>query len=201
MQFSEEDKKRLKAFYDPAIEGYGPHDVRALRWSEYEGQQERFRVLCEAGVTDGSSVLDVGCGFGDLYDYLRLNFSNVAYLGIDINPNMIDVARTKYAQALFEVADFGTWDGKSRDYVLASGALSFKIPNYRDVYFGYIKKMFELARMAAAFNMLDSRAHIDDETFATYDPYEIEAYCRGLTPRVELRNGYLRQDFTVYLYR
>jgi len=201
MQFSEDDKKRLFGFYNPAIEVYGAGDVRALRWSEYTGQQERFRVLAEVGIEQGVSVLDVGCGFGDLYRYLKEQYADVSYLGLDINPHMIEVARKKYREASFETADFGTWAGGPYDFVLASGALSFKIPNYRDIYFGYIKKMFETARVAVAFNMLDSRHHIDDDTFATYDPEEMHAFCLGLTPRVEMRERYLRQDFTVYLYR
>ena len=121
---------------------------------------------------------------------------------------MIETARKKYPNASFEAVDFGLWplDGTRGkhpifDFVLASGALSFKVHNYRDVYFGYIKKMFENARVAVAFNMLDARYHIDDATFSTYWPEEMAAFCRGLTPNVEVREKYLRQDFTLYLYR
>lgn len=225
MQFSDEDKRRLHAFYDPAIEWYGPHDARALRWTEYEGQQERFRVLCEVGVSDTSSVLDVGCGFGDLYQYLTGRYAGITYLGLDINPHMIEVGRKKYPGAAFEAADFGLWspnppqpdyspeaggyararqDAQSKqqfDFVLASGAMSFKIEHYRDVYYGYIKKMFETCSVAAAFNMLDARYHIDNDIFAAYWPEEIYAFCRGLAPAVQLRDRYVRQDFTVYLYK
>lgn len=201
MQFSEEDRERLFGFYDPAIEGYGSHDVRALRWSEWEGQQERFRVLAGIGVADGASILDVGCGFGDLYQYLTDRLRNISYLGIDINPAMITVAERKYPDARFEVADFGEWNGETFDWALASGAFSFKIPHYRDVYFRFIQKMFEHSVQGIAFNMLDSRFHIDDTIFATYDIEEVEAFGRGITPRVEVNNQYLRQDFTVYLYK
>jgi cyclopropane fatty-acyl-phospholipid synthase-like methyltransferase len=214
MHFSEEDVRRLRAFYDPAIKSYGPNDARSLRWSEREGQQERFRVLCEVGMRDGASVLDVGCGFGDLYEYLAQRYRSISYLGIDINPHMIDIARKKYPEAQFEVADFGEWLAPNHaegttlskvegpfDFVFASGAFSFKIDHYRDVYFGYIKHMFEICRVATAFNMLDARHHIDDDIFATYWPDEMEAYARGLTPRVEVRTQYLRQDFTVYMYK
>lgn len=215
MQFSESDKERLFGFYDPAIEGYGPDDARALRWSEREGQVERFRVLCEAGVADGASVLDVGCGFGDLHQYIAERYRNISYLGIDINPHMIDVARQKYPAASFEAADFGAWPldtlrsdsgqeirGKQQfDFVLASGTFSFKIEQYRDIYFRYIRKMFETTRVAAAFNLLDARHHIDDDIFATYWPEEMYAFCLGLTPRVEMRDAYLRYDFTIYMYK
>lgn len=198
--FSEEDKRRLFAFYNPAIDSWGPNDARSLRWTGDMQQTKRFQTLCEVGVHDRASILDVGCGFGDLYHYLASRYPRIHYLGIDINPSMIALARRKYPDAAFEVADFGDWEGSPRDFCLASGAFSFAVADHKEVYFSYVKKMFAYSRVAVACNFLDARSHISDETFAAYDPKEIYDFCRMITPRVKLRDDYLPQDFTAYLY-
>ncbi len=190
----------MSEFYNPAIEAYGLDDARALRWSSMLQQERRFEALCGVGDFSNASVLDVGCGFGDVYPFLRERYEGVRYLGIDINPVMIAAARRKYPDAAFEISDFGTWEGETRDFAIASGTFSLKIPDYRVVYFGYIKKMFDRTSVAVAFNMLDSRYHIDDEIFAAYLPHEIRVFAATLSAHVEVRDTYLRQDFTVYLY-
>ncbi len=48
--------------------GYHPN---ALYWSTKEMQELRFKVLADIGIQSGDSVLDVGCGFGDLLGYLN----------------------------------------------------------------------------------------------------------------------------------
>lgn len=201
MGFSEEDKRRLFDFYNPAIELFGPEEARSLRWSEKKQQQKRFEALAAVGKLEGASVLDVGCGFGDLYGFLTGRLTHIDYFGIDINLEMVRVAQEKFPDASFEVADFGAWRGEPRDYCLASGAFSFKIAKHRDVYLAYIRKLFEYSRVAAAFNLLDARYHIDNDTFAAYDPEEIYSFCFGLTEKLYLNDQYLPQDFTVYLYK
>jgi len=52
-------------------------------------------------VPAGSSVLEIGCGQGDLLAALQPSNG----LGIDISPKMVEFARTKYPQLRFEVGD------------------------------------------------------------------------------------------------
>ena len=87
------------------------------------------------------------------------------------------------------------------DYVLSSGTLSYKIDNYKEIYFDMVKKMFNLCERGTAFNVLDKHKHPNDETYASYTPTEIYEYCSGLTDKLTLRHDYLDYDFTLYLYR
>jgi trans-aconitate methyltransferase len=191
--------ERLNQFYDDAIDRYGPLDPQGVGWGMPAGQVERFRVLSEIAPLEGASILDVGCGFGDLYGYLSEHRIAARYLGIDINPRSVMIARGKYPQGSFEAADFAEYDGPSADYVLCSGTLTFKIENYEEVYLGFIKKMFSLAEKGCAFNMLKRGAHPDTEEYAAYDPTAIYAFCEKLTKRLTLRQDYLANDFTMYL--
>lgn len=62
-------------------------------------QHQQFRaVLNMAGPLDGLSILDVGCGYGDLTPHLP---PSAHYLGIDADEHMIDEARTLYPSRHF----------------------------------------------------------------------------------------------------
>ena len=53
------------------------------------------RILDNAGVKEGTKVLDVACGTGVLIPYyLERNVGSV--LGVDISPKMIEIARDKF---------------------------------------------------------------------------------------------------------
>jgi len=201
MKFSDKDKKRLRNYYTKSLNTFGINSAKALNWAGEESQLGRFQALTGVGDFDQKSILDVGSGLGDLYHFLCLNYSNFDYLGIDIVPELVEKAKIKYPEANFLVSDILDFNGGNFDFVLSSGALSFKVPDYKDKYFEVIKKMFSLSNIGLAFNMLDIKEHIDDELFAAYDSKEVVELCRKITPRVELINTYLPQDFTIYMYK
>ncbi|MFC1700163.1 class I SAM-dependent methyltransferase [Patescibacteria group bacterium] len=50
---------------------------------------------------DEMSVLDLGCGDGRFYEYLSQKFPDIKYVGLDINNDVLDVARKKYGNDKF----------------------------------------------------------------------------------------------------
>jgi len=69
-------------------------------------------------IPKNDSILDFGCGRGDLYGYLHQHERNTKdYLGIDINPILTTVGKTKYpdinikqqAWSLLETEDVRDW--------------------------------------------------------------------------------------------
>ena len=199
MTYSRDDTERLLSFYNNLIAKYGVNDPRSLSWRGEISEAKRFFVLCEVGNLQNASVLDVGCGFGDLYQFLSKHGSNFSSKGIDVNPKMIEAAHLKCPNVDFEIADIGEYIGPKTDYVLASGVLSFKIPDYKKIYFDYIKKMFEISNIATAFNMLNAQYHNDDDIYVAWSIPEVQGLCAQLTDKITLRQDYLSQDFTMYL--
>lgn len=191
---------KIIAFYDEHINTFGS-GPRAVGWSDVQSQEVRFSALCGLGDFNNASVLDVGCGLGDFYQYLNDRYKGVHYTGIDINPRYIENAKKLYAGAHFEVADFGEYVGGPFDYVCASGLFSVKIPNYKEVYGKQIEKMFAIARKGIAFTMLDEKHHANDESYAAYSVEEVRARCLLLTKNVVIDQGYLPHDFTVIVKR
>jgi trans-aconitate methyltransferase len=206
-----EISKKILSFYNQHIDEHGS-GPKAVGWNDVRSQTARFAALCKVGDLEGRSVLDVGCGLGDFHKYLIDHYESVDYTGIDINPRYIESARQLYPDVHFEVADFEEYAGEPAcnavaimgrpfDYVCASGVFAVKIPNYKDIYFGQIKKMFTLARKGIAFTMLDAEYHNNDKEYAAYSVEEVRAFCLSLADDVVVYHDYLPHDFTVILRR
>jgi SAM-dependent methyltransferase len=181
------------------------HSPTALYWSSREIQELRFQVLLEIGVKTVASVLDVGCGFGDLYDYLQRRGIETDYTGIDLSPELIDKARELYPSAEFHSGDIFEFDppAQSYDYVLLSGALNEEMDDGGDYARQVIRRMYQTCRKGLAFNLLDAR---DSSVAGRFDlqcfqPEEILNYCRSLGGECSLRDDYLDNDFTLLIIR
>ena len=61
--------------------------------------------------------------------------------------------------------------------------------------------MFNAARKAVAFNMLDINNFEPQGILVSHDPKEIESFCLSLTSNVVLIKGYLPDDFTIFMYK
>jgi len=63
------------------------------QWMDYEGESEFIKKVVEQCKTsEGMDLLDVACGTGGHIFYLQNSFN---ILGLDINPEMLEIAREK----------------------------------------------------------------------------------------------------------
>ena len=83
------NQQRVADFFRVHVRLYG-NDWRALGWQSRGTQFRRFAVLAEIGSLAQTSVLDVGCGLGDLYGYLCTQNIWVTYTGYDLVPEMVN---------------------------------------------------------------------------------------------------------------
>src|SRR5688572_24718155 len=59
---------------------------------EFSLQQQQQLASLRGKIGDNDSILDVGCGYGRLLEFLPKSWKG-EYLGIDISPDLIGVAR------------------------------------------------------------------------------------------------------------
>lgn len=177
--------------------------VRALGWKAEESQRKRFEVISSVGDFTNCSILDVGCGYGDFKAYLDTKFSNFTYIGIDLMPEFIFKSKALYhetANTHFLQADFNTVGLPNVDYVVASGVLGYRCID-PDYYFRMIKRMYEVAGKAFAFNMLDKEFFPEHCLLLGHTIETVESFCKKLSSKVMVLKGYLDDDFTVFMYR
>lgn len=194
------EKKATIDRYNERLTIYG-YDPRTLGW--FKGRQPiRFKVLSEIGELVNSSVLDVGCGFGDLYGFLVEKGISMRYTGYDINPELIEVAREVYAAAHFEVVDIEEADINDEfDWVFESGVFNFRLSDNQSFIKGILRRMFELCNKGVAADFMS--AYVDFEKHDQYyaKPEEIFAFCKTLSKRVTVRHDYMPFEFCVYIYK
>ena len=77
--------------YRTLLKKYGV-DSRAVQYRDKESHWTRFKMLASVS-SKMSSVLDIGCGFADFYHFLRSREFNGKYLGIDIVPEFVSLAK------------------------------------------------------------------------------------------------------------
>ena len=186
--------------YNERLKKYG-YDPRTLGW--LKGRQPvRFKVLSEIGDLNGCSILDVGCGFGDLYGFLIKRGLNIAYTGIDINSNLIEIARKKYPDACFEIKDILIDEINQKfDYILLSGVFNFKLSDNKTFIQNMLKKMFELCNKGVAADFMSTYVDFKNADAYYASPEQIFSFCKALSRRVVLRHDYMPFEFCVHVYK
>lgn len=195
-----EQRKRIVDRHRDSLTRHGYHP-RALYWSSREIQEVRFEVLAGIGIQSGDSLLDVGCGFGDFKRWFERLGGDVVYTGLDLSPDLLAEAQHRHPDASFVSGDiFDLEAGIRFDWVILSGALNEQLHDDGEYARRVIVRMYALCRKGAAFNLLDAR-HVNAHDLQSFMPDQMLTWCRALCPHCELRDGYLPDDFSLYMRR
>ena len=146
--------------------------------------------------------MDIGCGFGDFYGYLCANGMNVKYVGYDINPKLIEIAKIKYPNAKFEVKDIQEKSFPRFDYIVSSNAFNLRLDEGENYVFveEVLRICYEHANRGVAVDFLTSYCDYESLEVFHYNPESIFAIVKKITKRVALRHDYPLFEFCVYLY-
>lgn len=195
--------KDITRYFEKQLKKYG-NSPRAVGWINEKTQGMRFKVLSEIANLEHQRILDVGCGLGHFYGYLKKKVAHFDYLGVDISYRMIATAKIIYPDAKFEVMDIMKKNpAGSFDYIFSSGIDNYET-GHNDVFICQImKRMFKFAEKGVSINMLSTlfSSSSSDGLVHYFDPIYILKYCSRVTSWVVLRHDYLNNDFTVYLYK
>lgn len=194
------DNSRILKYHLNLINEAGINTALALGWRTRQGQLARFDALCRIGDMSGCSVLDAGCGTGDLRAYLDGKYNDVAYTGIDHMHHFLQLAADRYTDRTdtsWLYADISIAPLPPADFVLASGSLTYRSSEDNHLHH-IIDKLYNCAHKALAFNLLSGLSDPND-LLCTYEPEHILAYCRTLCANAQLVEGYCDGDFTVWM--
>ena len=213
------DKKSQVSYYEGLLERYGAGHL-ALDWNSPESQKLRYRIFKEILIygkkASGISVLDVGCGFGDLYGFLKaeglLSRHKIRYTGYDISAKLLEIAKKKYPDARFELKDILEERYLSKfDYIFCSGVFNIRTSDsgsHLEFVKSMLLRMCDLINYGVAVNFLSEGAlpisnpeDLNSGRYFYFRPEEILGFCRFISSRYILRHDYHPGDFTVYLLK
>jgi SAM-dependent methyltransferase len=177
-------------------------------WLSTEEQELLFSAVL-LFYSPNQSILDVGCGRADLFGYLNRLFSGnmIQYKGIDLNPNLINLAKDKFPEVAVENLDILNTDmGADYDWVVGSGLFNLNDhPDMVEYAKQVIDKMYDKAKAGVSFNLLTGfppdMAEEDMNQLIVHSPsmwldYLIEKYSK-----VICRADYMSGDVTFFIFK
>ena len=178
---------------------------KGVDWNGQESQELRFQQLTSVIKEKNQfSVLDFGCGYGALLDYLMANKSEFHYRGFDISEEMIN-----HAKKHNEKHTDATWATKMNendeyDYSLLSGIFNVKQQISDNDWQKYVTDTLHMvsrcSKKGFSFNILTS--YSDKEYMRDYlyyaDPCFYFDYCKKhFSKYVALLHDYPLYEFTI----
>lgn len=194
----------VNAYYTGKVREHGP-TPRGVDWNSVHSQEVRFAQLLKVvDWDDGVTLGDFGCGYGALFDYLKVRDLSCAYRGYDISDAMCAVARSRHEgdpHAAFST-DEAVLIGS--DYLVASGIFNVRLhtpeSEWKDYVLGTVDRLAGLGKRGFAFNCLTAYSDADrmrpDLFYA--DPCALFDYCkRRFSRNVALLHDYDLYEFTI----
>jgi SAM-dependent methyltransferase len=195
------DFGHLKENYDESLKEFGP-GPKALLWWDYRSMAIRFRELVKDIPIEGKSIMDAGCGLGDLLPFLYAKSVNFKYTGVDKQPEFIRYAKRHYEGHEFKVGDPFRKRLGMYDVVLSSGVMNGNTSNWMEKRKKMIATLYDQTGEVLAFNMAGGLKPIAPDPLIAYaDANEVLDFCKTLTKRSRLNTGYLHNDFTITMYK
>jgi tRNA (cmo5U34)-methyltransferase len=142
--------------------------------------------LSDFFIKNDSVVYEVGCSTGALISKLAQHSSlnkSAKFIGVDIEPNMIDFAKTKYSNFSnleFVCDDFLTMDIEESDFIVAYYTIQFVRTSLRQE---MINKIYQKLKWGGAFILFEkvrgADARFQDILTILYNEYKIQ---KGYSP-------------------
>jgi len=185
-------------FYTSAIELYGV-SAKGVNWVSKYNQEIRFDMILELLPKEMTefTLVDAGCGFGDLYNYMQKKKKNLKkYTGIDSLVDMYSIASERTAQEII-IADITKDELPLADYFVCSGAMN--VLNEFETYL-FIQNCFKSCKYGFIFNILHGED--ESETYNYFTIKKLEKIAADLkVDKMLMRDNYLENDITIGFFK
>ncbi len=198
----------IVAYYRDRVLAHGAN-AAGVDWKSEESQRLRFeqlaRLLPEA--LNPVSVLDYGCGYGALYEFLAAKIPLKHYCGFDLVPEMLAHARDRHQ------GDELSWcsalvPDKVFDYAFASGVFNVRLSasdeEWKKYIFESLSELNSRCSKGFAVNFLTSYSDrpLQKDYLYYASPLEIFDFCKtSLSKSVALLHDYPLYEFSILVQK
>lgn len=201
-----ETQKRLSEYFSRKLEEFGA-TPRGVDYNGLEAQERRFEQLIKViEPAHPFTVIDYGCGYGAMFDFLNKRGWQFEYFGVDMIEKMVMTARQNHKD--FPNAHFTNEERELPrvDYLIAGSIFNIKLEapyeDWQKFVANSLRQMCGLCSKGFSFNMLtkysdaDRMAQRPDLFYG--DPLFFFDFCkRELSRNVALLHDYGLYDFTI----
>ncbi len=195
--------EQVKSYFGKRIEQHGA-SPRGVDWNSDESQNMRFDQLLKIVEMSSFSILDYGCGYGALADYIQQKGFHADYFGFDILESAIDIARQTNVGKPNRIFLTDQDQLPICDYLVASGVFNVRGEQSFETWTKYVidslQRFNDLSRKGFASNFLTEYSDADKMRADLYyaDPLYLFDYCkRNFSKNVALLHDYRIYDFTI----
>ncbi len=191
-------------YYTDKILTYGA-TAQGVDWNSEDSQILRFEQLLKVCSKHSDfSLIDYGCGYGALMDFLITKNCQFTYFGYDISNSMIQAAKKLYKDSNNAFFFGKQSDLQIADFTVASGIFNVKQEVEKNDWTIYIlnilKELSFLSKQGFAFNMLTQYSDSDKMRSSLYyaDPCFFFDYCKkNFSKNIALLHDYHLYEFTI----
>jgi len=201
-----ETQQKLNEYFSEKLEEFGA-TPKGVDYNGSEAQEHRFEQLIKViPPAQPFTVIDYGCGYGAMFDFLNGKAWKFEYFGVDVIEKMVMAARENHKT--FPNAHFTAREGELPivDYLVAGSIFNIKLDatyeDWQEFVARTLRQMNKLCTKGFAFNMLtkysdaDRMAQRPDLFYG--DPLFFFDLCkREFSRNVALLHDYGLYDFTI----
>lgn len=197
--------------YDPIIELYREafrkHGNSAEAVLCPKGRQWlRFSALTSQIINKSFSILDYGCGLGQLKAYLDTRFSNYRYTGADLVPEFVEECRKNFPEGEFlEIAS--ARDIKDQyDHIVLSGVFNLLYFDIEEEHLQHVhsvlEHLFQHTRISLSFDFMTDQVDFKAKgAFHINEPDLLRFVQSTLSKRYCVNHSYMPYEFSVIVYK
>ncbi len=196
---------RLKTYFEDMYQAHGSDPI-GVGWNSHEAQTIRFEQLLKL-VQDPSesfTIIDYGCGYGALAQYLMERNYTFTYAGYDMSPSSVQAAQELYKDVPSCTFTDDPADLQPADYVVGSGLFGIRLDSTQEEWDAHVLEtisiLWSLSKKGMAFNSLTSYSDPEKMRPELYypDPCILFDHCkRNFSRWVSLLHDYGLYDFTI----
>ncbi len=202
----EETQKKLNEYFSGKLEKFGA-TPQGVDYNSPQAQATRFEQLVRVIRHETPfTVMDYGCGYGAMFDFLQGKGWKFEYWGVDLIEKMVLAGRATHREFPHAHFTIDEREAPQVDYLLAGAIFNIRLDTpydeWRDSTLQTLRRMNDLCSKGFSFNMLTS--YSDPERMAERpdlyygDPLFYFDFCkRNFSRSVALLHDYGLYDFTI----
>lgn len=201
--------REIKKHYQSLFANYGVSE-KAVQYSDKVTQWARFACLVEY-IQKDHSILDLGCGLGHFFEFMKKNNFTANYCGADIVGEFILNCQERFSRE--EKVNFVLLDDNSKlprdfDFIIVSGMFNNKRYNNEDFMLETIRNMFEVCNVGIAFNAMSKHVDYEEEHLYYTDPEALFTFAKSelggypvLNHSYKLEKNAFPHDYTLTIFK